>query len=98
MSQSLFQPWALARIETAGHTSILDQEINGRECEVEGYWADVAGRSWMDCKGNPACLKYAMRSGFNGLPTDNRVLYVKVGRIGHLVHESELRPHEVTNQ
>lgn len=65
-------------------------EINGKDFRVEDWWENVGGQSWMDCKGNPACLKYAMRSGFSDLPTDNEVVYGKVGSFGHLVHVSEL--------
>lgn len=64
--------------------------LDGKEFLVEDYWINVAGKSWMLCDGNPACLKYAMRSAFAGLPTDNNVLYGKVGMLGHLVHESEI--------
>jgi len=79
----------------AGKTVILNcksdaDKLNGREYRVEDYWQNVAGKSWMDCDGNPACLKYAMRSAFAGLPTDNEVVYGKVGGSGHLVHVSEL--------
>jgi hypothetical protein len=65
-------------------------ELNGKEFVIEDWWQNVAGQSWMDCNGNPTCLKYAMRSAFAGLPTDNKVVYGKVGSFGHLVHESEL--------
>jgi hypothetical protein len=64
--------------------------INGKEFRVEDYWQNVAGKSWMDCQGNPACLVYAMRSAFGALPMDNNVVYGKVGPFGHLVHVSEL--------
>lgn len=46
----------------------------------------------MFCDGNPACMKYAIRSAFAGLPTDNNVVYGKVGGFGHIVHVSELGP------
>jgi hypothetical protein len=65
-------------------------ELDGQEYRVEDLWINVAGRSWMTCDGNPACLKYAMRSCALGLPIDDRVLYGKVGHFGHLVHESEI--------
>jgi hypothetical protein len=64
--------------------------LNGQKFVVEDWWQNVAGKSWMFCDGNPACLKYAMRSALSGLPTDNNVVYGKVGSFGHLVHESEL--------
>lgn len=64
--------------------------LDGQKYVVEDWWINVAGRSWMRCDGNPACLKYAMRGAFSGLPTDSEVVYGKVGGFGHLVHESEL--------
>ena len=64
--------------------------FGGSDFRVEDYWDRVAGKSWMDCNGNPACLIYAMRSGFAHLPTDDEVLYGKVGSYGHLVHVSEI--------
>ena len=68
-----------------------DQDgLNGSEFHVEDWWIRVAGKSWMVCDGNPACLKYAVRSGFGGLPIDDKVVYGKVGVLGHLVHESEI--------
>lgn len=51
---------------------------------------NIVPLKWMVCEGNPACMKYAMRSAFSGLPTDNNVIYGKVGPFGHLVHESEI--------
>jgi hypothetical protein len=66
------------------------QELDGQDFEVEDWWINVAGRSWMFCDGNPACLIFAMRSAAAGLPTDNEVIYGKVGAYGHLVHESEI--------
>ena len=63
----------------------------GSKIAIEDWWDRVAGKSWMNCDGNPACLIYAMRSADNDLPTDNEVLYGKRedGR-GSLVHVSEL--------
>jgi hypothetical protein len=66
------------------------EQLNGQEFTVEDWWQNVSGQSWMNCGGNPACLKYAVRSGFSGLPTDNEVVYGKVGSFGHIVHVSEL--------
>lgn len=56
--------------------------------EIEDYWENVAGKSWMVSEGNPACLIYAMRSV--GLPIDNEVIYGKINGFGYLIHESEL--------
>jgi hypothetical protein len=80
--------------ELAGKTVRLNcaDKLNGQEFVVEDYWENIAGKSWMFCDGNPACIKYAIRSAFAGLPTDNNVVYGKVGGIGHIVHVSELGP------
>jgi len=61
------------------------------EYRVEDWWQNVAGKSWMFCDGNPACLKYAMRIGLKDpVPTDNEVLYGKIGGLGELIHLTEL--------
>jgi len=58
---------------------------------IEDWWDHLTGGSWMDADGNPACLKYAMRTGFaDDIPLDNEVVYGKVGAFGHLIHVSEL--------
>lgn len=57
---------------------------------VEDWWQNVGGTSWMYADGNPACMLYGIRSGCVGLPTDNEVVYGKVGGFGHLIHTSEL--------
>jgi hypothetical protein len=86
-------------IQTGGSPNKLDAELEGQEYVIEDYWDKLTGGSWMDADGNPACLKYAMRSGFNGLPLNNEVVYGKVYSetgfggsvgLGHLVHVSEL--------
>lgn len=59
--------------------------------EVEDYWDRVSGQSWMDSAGNFAAINYAMRSGVQGLPIDNEVLYGKVDSLGYLVHVSEVQ-------
>ena len=70
----------------ATHPQIPD--FGGSEYEVEDWWDKIAGTSWMDCNGNPACLVYAMRSV--GIPINDEVLYGKIGPFGHLVHISEI--------
>lgn len=65
-------------------------KLDGQIFLVEDWQVNVFGKSWMLCDGNPACLKYAMRSAFADLPTDNEVVYGKIGPFGHLVHVSEL--------
>ena len=64
--------------------------FGGSEFVVEDWWDKVSGGLWMDTIGNPACLVYAIRSAFAELPTDDKVLYGKVGTFGHLVHISEI--------
>ena len=83
----------------AGETVILNtrdgpdpDNLKGQEYRIEDWWINVGGGSWMWAKGNPACLKYAMRTGFTKppIPCDDNVLYGKVGMLGHLIHESEI--------
>lgn len=57
---------------------------------VEGYWDEITGKSWMWSNGNFAAMNYGMRSGLKGLPTDDNVLYGKIGALGYLVHVSEI--------
>lgn len=85
----------MKRYKWAGKTVRLKckpdpDNLNGKEMRIEDYWINLGQGSWMMAQGNPACMKYGMRAGFAGLPTDNKVLYGKVGNIGHLVHESEV--------
>lgn len=65
-------------------------KLAGQPFTVEDWWENVAGKSWMFCDGNPACLIYAIRSGKDGLPLDDDVLYGKIGGLGYLIHISEL--------
>jgi len=72
------------------HPQILN--FGGSEILIEDWSDRVIGQSWMFANGNPACLIYAVRTGFSKLniPTDNEVLYGKINGLGHLVHISEL--------
>ncbi len=79
----------------AGKTVILKckpdlDNLNGKTFVIEDWWENVAGESWMCCYGNPACLKYAIRSAIADLPADDEVVYGKVGSFGHIIHVSEL--------
>ncbi len=67
-----------------------DGLVDGAEYRVEDWWQNVYGQSWMIAQGNPAALIYALRSATGGLPTDEEVLYGKVGSFGYLVHVSEV--------
>lgn len=64
--------------------------FGGSEIVIEDWWDNLTGGSWMNANGNPAVMIYGMRSGFNGLPTDDKVLYGKLGAFGVLVHISEI--------
>ena len=66
--------------------------LQGQDYRVEDWWENVAGMSWKDAQGNPACLQYAIRTGFSerSIPIDDEVLYGKVGALGYLVHVSEI--------
>lgn len=76
--------------DDADHPQI---EMGGAEFRVEDWWDRVYGDSWMDAVGNPAALIYAFRTGFAPyeVPTDNEVLYGKIGAFGHLVHVTEIK-------
>lgn len=72
----------------AGKTvAIVAGVLAGNQIVVEDWWDRVAGKSWMICDGNPACLDYAMRES---TPLDDEVIYGKVGMFGKLVHVSQL--------
>lgn len=71
-------------------------DLAGQTYRVEDWWDKVAGRSWMNCDGNPACMGYAIRTGLQdfNVPSNNEVLYGKIGIFGHLVHISEIGENE----
>ena len=89
----------------AGKTVRIKQEIThpqlpsfgGAEFRVEDWWDRVYGDSWMGANGNPVCMIYAMRTGLSSrpVPTDNEVLYGKIGSFGHLVHITEIEHTDV---
>lgn len=60
--------------------------------QIEDWWDRVAGSSWMWAQGNPACMIYAIRTGFadGDIPIDDEVLYGKIDGLGYLVHVSEI--------
>lgn len=75
----------------AGKTvTIASGTFKGEEYRIEDWWDRVAGKSWMVCDGNPACLDYALRSVEDDLRTDNDVVYGKIGMFGKLIHISQL--------
>ena len=85
----------MERSELAGKVIKIKSEANeigGQEVHIEDWWINVAGQSWMFCEGNPACIRYAMRTGLGKIrvPMNDQVLYGKIGGLGYLIHESEL--------
>lgn len=79
----------------AGQTVTITADLYGEargphEFLVEDWNDRLFGQSWMDYEGHPASLAYAVRGAMAGLPTDNEVVYGKVGGLGHLVHVSEI--------
>jgi len=69
-----------------------NKNFGGSQIKIEDWWDRVSGGSWMFAQGNPACLVYAMRTGFSEVPvpTDDEVLYGKINGLGHLIHISEI--------
>ena len=72
-------------------------DLSGKDFRLEDWWDRVSGGSWGSAVGNPACLIYAMRAatatdrnGSCGLPSDDEVVYGKVGAYGMLAHISEI--------
>lgn len=88
-----------APFEGAGKTFQLKSDTPGLDgvlFRCEDYWDRVSGGSWQMAQGNPAAMKYAIRAGLTGLPTDDDVVYGKIGSFGELVHVSELGDAEGT--
>ena len=86
-------PLAGQTVKIKSHvTHPQNPDFSGSDYRVEDWWDHLTGGSWMNAEGNPACLVYAMRTGLceHDVPTDNEVLYGKVGAFGHLVHLSEI--------
>ncbi len=70
-----------------------NSSFGGADIRIEDWWDRVSGGSWMFAKRNPACLVFAMRTGFSerSIPTDDDVLYGKTADgLGHLIHVTEL--------
>ncbi|GAB3518490.1 hypothetical protein [Emticicia fontis] len=70
-----------------------ESNLSGGEILIEDWWDRVSGRSWKNSNGNPAAMGYAVRSAgshFINIPSDDEVLYGKIGIMGYIVHVSEL--------
>lgn len=66
-------------------------DLGGQMFQVEDWWQNVSGKSWMDSDGNPAAIAYAFRTGFkDNVPINNDVLYGKINGLGYMFHISEL--------
>jgi hypothetical protein len=91
MSHTEKHIWSGKVVKIKSHVKHMQIEnFGGSDFRVED-WADrLFNKSWMYMDGNPACMIYAMRSGCTGIPTDDEVVYGKVGAFGHLLHVSEL--------
>lgn len=65
--------------------------VAGAEFEVIGYWDDLNGAtSWRQSGGDFAVSHYAYRAGYNMRPSDDEVLYGRIGISVCLVHVTEL--------
>lgn len=62
--------------------------------EIEDTDERVFGKKWTMMDGNPACMLFGMRAGFEGVPVTGYNYYghIKYGeaRLGEVVNESEL--------
>lgn len=67
-------------------------EAGGAEFQVEDWADNVLGRSVWSVNGNPAALEYVLRTAMseNHVPIDDNAVYGKVGKFGHIVHDSEI--------
>ena len=76
----------------AGQTvTISSGHFAGSSYWIEDWWENIAGKSWMDCDGNAACLEYAIRSGVvEHNPLNDDVVYGKIEGLGKLMHVRHL--------
>lgn len=72
------------------HHDMQGAVVEGAEFRVEDWVDRTMGGSWMDQKGNPACLIYGLRVGASAIPIDNEAVYGKIGPFGHIVHVTEI--------
>lgn len=78
----------------SGQTVTVNIGNGPEQYQVEDWWDHLTGGSWMLADGNPAALGYAIRTAFKvpSVPTDDEVVYGKIGGLGYLVHVSEILP------
>lgn len=84
--------------EDIGPDPMTRQVLAGQDFEIEDWWQNISGRSWMNSDGNPAALNYGFRIRLSGhsIPLNNEVLYGKIGGLGYLFHITELVLPEVS--
>ena len=66
------------------------KNFGGSIIKIDDWWDRMSGGSWMEWNEYAVCTIYAMRVVLNDIPSDNNVLYGKIGDSGYLVHISEL--------
>lgn len=61
------------------------------EATIIDWWDRLAKKSWVNSQDIPAVKIYALRNAFGvGIPVDDEVLLVMVGKIPLLIHETEI--------
>lgn len=88
-------PYAGAVVKTksdVGKDPFSGRELGNQQFQIEDWWENVTGKSWMVSDGNIAAMAYGFRTGLRigMVPTDNEVLYGKIDGLGYLFHVSEL--------
>ena len=71
----------------------INEMVRGKSYLIEDWQINVGGESWTTCKGNPVCMQFAIRTGLQSFetPTNDKVFYGKIGGLGYLVHETEIK-------
>ena len=68
------------------------QQISGKDITILGYWDELTGTGWGESHGNMAACMFAFRMGLAGYPppSNDQVLYGKIGSLSYLVCIDEL--------
>ncbi len=76
----------------AGRTILVDMGQGPAEYRVEDWWDHLSGASYsaLEFLNNWGCKNYITRVNAHGIPTDDEVLYGKIGGLDYLVHVSEI--------
>lgn len=86
--------WAGQTMKLGQNVSLINiqGDFRGAEFVLEDWIENVIGSSWMENEfTNFACIHYSVRVKNSTLPRDDNVVYGKIGLLGHLIHESELK-------